>query len=236
MRTATRVIDRRHRMYIIIVGGGKVGYHLAKELMDDGHEILVIENDEGGPRTQQISDDLGSAAVLLGDGCEATTLESAGAARADMLIAATGDDEDNLVACQVAKHRCGVPRTVARVNNPRNEALFRILGVDVTVSATAAILGQIEQELPTHRLVPLLRLPGNRRLEMVELRIPDGARVVGCSVRDVELPEGTLITLIVSPDGTPHLPADTTFASGSEVIAITRIENEAALRAVLTEP
>ncbi len=221
-------------MYVIVVGGGKVGFYLAKELLDEGHEVLVIEKDEHGPRSAYIAEELGDV-VLRGDGCEATTLESAGTARADMLIAVTGDDEDNLVACQVAKNRFGVKRTVARINNPKNEMIFRKLGIDVTVSATAAILNQIEQELPTHRLVSLLHLRGNAGLEMVEIKVPSTARVIGQHVTEVLLPQGAMIALIVDAEGTPRLPGDSVLHPEDEVIAITRVEAEEQLRRALTE-
>jgi trk system potassium uptake protein TrkA len=220
-------------MYVIIVGGGKVGFYLARELLEEGHEVLVIEKDEHGPRSAQIAAELGDV-VLKGDGCEATVLEAAGTARADMLIAVTGDDEDNLVACQVAKNKFGVRRTVARINNPKNEGIFRKLGIDVTVSATAAILSQIEQELPMQRLVQLMNLPGNTGLEMVEVKIPPGARSLGQPVSDLLLPQGTLIALIVDPEGTPRLPGDAVLHAGDEVIAITRVGAEEQLRRALT--
>src|ERR1039458_2597468 len=136
-------------MYIIVIGGGKVGYHLAKALLTEGHEILVIEKDQS--RIDYICNELGSI-CLNGDGCEAAVLSEAGTERADMLIAVTGDDEDNLVACQVAKHKFKVPRTIARIKNPRHEKLFKTLGIDVTVSATNIILENIETEVPTHPL------------------------------------------------------------------------------------
>jgi trk system potassium uptake protein TrkA len=221
-------------MYIVIVGGGKVGFHLARELLDEGHEVLVIEKDEHGPRSAFIAEELGDV-VLRGDGCEARVQESAGVARADMLIAVTGDDEDNLVACQVAKYRFGVKRTVARINNPKNESIFRELGIDVTVSATTAILNQIEQEFPTHRLVPLLHLRGNSDLEIVEIKVPAGARVIGQSATKVLLPQGAIIALVVDAEGNPRLPGDSTLRAEDEVIAITRVEAENELRQALTE-
>ncbi|MGD0205599.1 MAG: TrkA family potassium uptake protein, partial [Dehalococcoidia bacterium] len=152
-------------MYIIIVGGGKVGYYLAKQLVEDGHEVLVIEKDAA--KCQQIADELGDIAVR-GDGCEGTTLDAAGTGRADLFIAVTGDDEDNLVACQVAKNKFDVRRTVARINNPKNEIIFKKLGIDTTVSSTALLLANIEQELPSHPLIPLLTLKGSG-LEIVEV-------------------------------------------------------------------
>src|SRR3972149_6109368 len=124
-------------MYIIVVGGGRVGYYLTKALLGEGHEVLLVEKDAAICET--ITDELGSV-CLRGDGCEATTLAEVGTDRADMLIAVTGDDEDNLVACQVAKHKFNVPRTIARIGNPQNEMLFKKLGIDVTVSSTKIIL------------------------------------------------------------------------------------------------
>src|SRR5512136_2459721 len=139
-------------MYIIIVGGGRLGYHLLKALLKEGHEVLVIEKD---PRIcKTITDELGSV-CYRGDGCEAATLAEVGTGRADMMVAVTGDDEDNLVACQVAKYKYNVPRTIARIRNPKNEALFKKLGVDVTVSTTDIILEAIEREVPTHPLTHL---------------------------------------------------------------------------------
>ena len=132
-------------MYAIIVGGGKVGFYLARHMLEDGHEVLVIEREAA--KCSQIAEELGDI-VLRGDGCEAITLASAGMGRADLCVAVTGDDEDNLVACQVAKAKFEVPRTIARINNPKNELIFRQLGIDTTVSATSVILAQIEQELP----------------------------------------------------------------------------------------
>jgi len=109
-------------MYIVIVGGGKVGYYLSKALLDEGHEIVTLEKD--ARRKEFICNDLGSVGIR-GDGCEATTLAEVGTNRADMLIAVTGDDEDNLVACQLAKYKFNVPHTIARINNPQNEAILR---------------------------------------------------------------------------------------------------------------
>lgn len=219
-------------MYIIIVGGGKVGFYLAKELLEEPqHEVLVIEKEAA--KCQRIAEELGDI-VLRGDGCEATTMEAAGFGRADMVIAVTGDDEDNLVACQVAKTRFHVSRTIARLNNPKNEAIFKRLGIDTTVSATAAILAQIEQELPTHPLIPLLTLKGGG-LEIVGVKVPPSAAVVGKRVRDILLPQQSLIALIIDQEGTPRIPtADTVIREEDEVVAVTPTETQDALRAVLT--
>jgi trk system potassium uptake protein TrkA len=220
-------------MYIIIVGGGKVGFHLAKELVDANYEVLVIEQD--AEKAKEIADELGDI-VIEGDGCEATLLEKAGTARADMLLAVTGDDEDNLVACQVAKQRFNVNKTVARINNPKNEAIFQKLEVDITVSATSAIMAHIEQSLPTPHLSVLLKLKGTG-LELVEVRVPDDSRVVGQPVRNVLLPYQSMIALIVGEDGQPKVPSgETVIHAGDEVVAVTLHESEAQLRDALMAP
>ncbi|MCH6555975.1 MAG: TrkA family potassium uptake protein [Chloroflexi bacterium] len=218
-------------MYIIVVGGGKVGYYLAKELVEEGHEVLVIEKDS--TKAERIAEELGDIS-LWGDGCEASTMEMAGFGRADMVIAVTGDDEDNLVACQVAKAKFNVPRAVARINNPKNEEIFKKLGIDTTVSATAAILAQIEQEIPTHPLVPLLRLKGGG-LEIVEVKVPVNAAVVGRRIDDILLPPQSIVALVIDEEGEPRVPnADTVVQGGDEVVAVTRTENEDALRSAFT--
>lgn len=220
-------------MYIIVVGGGKVGYYLAKELVEEGHEVLVIEKESS--RAELIAEELGDIS-LHGDGCEASTMEIAGFGRADMVIAVTGDDEDNLVVCQVAKAKFDVSRAVARINNPKNEQIFRLLGIDTTVSATSAILSHIQQELPTHPLIPLLTLKGGG-LEMVEVKVPENSAVVGKRISEIMLPQQSLIALIVDEDGVPRVPHnDTAVRAGDEIVAVTRTENEDALRSVLTAP
>ena len=217
-------------MYAVIVGGGKVGYYLAKELTAENHEVLIIEQDAA--KCERIAEELGDI-VLRGDGCEATTMEIAGFGRADMVIAVTGDDEDNLVSCQGAKHKFNVPRTVARLNNPKNKNIFKKLGIDTTVSATAAILAQIEQELPTHALIPLLQLKSG--LELVGVKVPPTASVVGKHVKELLLPHGSLLVLMVGKDGTPRLTTgDSVINAEDEVVAITDGENEEALRTILT--
>jgi len=219
-------------MYIVVVGGGKVGFYLAKELVEANHEVLVIERDPA--KCAEISETLGEI-VMRGDGCEAAMHERAGTGRADLLLAVTGEDEDNLVACQVARHLFSVARTVARINNPKNEVIFRELGIDFTVSATAVILSQIEQELPSHPLIPLLTLKGG--FEIVEVKIPNDAAVVGRRLDAVELPNQSLIWGIVDDGGNPKAPtADTVLHAGDEVVAVTLQESEEALRAALTGP
>jgi trk system potassium uptake protein TrkA len=221
-------------MYIVIIGGGKVGFYLAKELVEANHEVLVVEQD--GAKCVEISEMLGEI-VQRGDGCEASTQEAVGVGRADLLLAVTGDDEDNLVSCQVAKHIFNVPRTVARLNNPKNETIFHRLGIDVTVSATVAILAHIEQELPSHQMISLGMLPGGRGYEIVEVMVPREAAVVGRMIRDIELPQHSIIWGIVNAVGDPKTPtAETELRAGDEVVAVTLRENEEALRTALTAP
>jgi len=220
-------------MYIIVVGGGKVGFYLTKELVEEQHEVLLIE--QNPIKCAVISEDLPDI-VIQGDGCEASTLERAGVGRCNMIIAVTGDDEDNLVVCQVARHRFQVPRTVARVNNPKNEEIFSRLGIDKTISATSIIMGHIEQELPTHPLIPLMTLKGGG-LEIVEVKIPSDSFVVGKPIRDILLPHQSLISLIVDTEGHPRIPTgETVIHVGDEVVAVTMRESEGALRTALTGP
>lgn len=217
-------------MYIIVVGGGEVGYYLSKALLDEGHEILVIEKD--ADRSEFIIDGLGSVCVR-GDGCEAATLAEVGTGRADMLIAVTGDDEDNLVACQVAKHKFNVPRTIARITNPKNEAIFKKLGIDVTVSSTNIILEYIEQEVPTHPLTHLLTIR-DKGLEIVEVKIPPDSTTVGKLLKELSLPPGSVLSLLIRKEQKPHVPtANTMLQADDQIIAVTTPESEEALRAAL---
>jgi trk system potassium uptake protein TrkA len=217
-------------MYIIVVGGGKVGFYLARELVSEGHEILVIEQDRA--KCERIADELGDI-TLNGDGCEAAVLENAGTGRADLLIAVTGDDEDNLVSCQVAKNKFSVPRTIARINNPKNELIFKKLGIDMTVSATQAILTHIEQELPTHHLIPLMRIRRSG-FEMVEATLNADSPAAGRRLGDLELPEQSAITLIVDADGMPRAAdADTVLRPGEQVFAFAPADSEDDLRELL---
>ena len=217
-------------MYIIIVGGGRVGYHLTRALLDEGHEVLIIEKD--ATFSQIINNELGSVS-LHGDGCEAATLEEIGTGRADMLVAVTGDDEDNLVACQVAKYKFNVPRTISRVRNPKNETLFKKLGVDVAVSSTNIILEHIEEEVPTHPLTHLLAIEDIGQ-EIVEVKIPPEAATIGKSVRELSLPPDTKLALVIRKKGSYRVPTlNTIIKAEDRIIAITIPESEEALRYTL---
>jgi trk system potassium uptake protein TrkA len=218
-------------MYIIVVGGGRVGYYLSRALLDEGHEVLIVE--KNAYVCEVITEQMGSI-CFRGDGCEARTLAEIGTGRADMFIAVTGDDEDNLVACQVAKHKHNVPRTIARIRNPQNETIFKKLGIDVTVSATNIILEHIEEEVPTHPLIHLLTIR-DKGLEIVEVKIPPHATTVGKTVKELSLPEGSTLSLLLRKQQKPIIPkANTTLQAEDHIIAVTSPESEEALRAALT--
>ncbi len=217
-------------MYIIVVGGGRLGYHLTKALLDEGHEVLIIE--KNATISQAIASELGSV-CFHGDGCETAILTEAGTNRADMLIAVTGDDEDNLVACQVAKHKFNVPRTIARIRNPKNEAIFKKLGIDVTVSTTSIILEHIEHEVPSHPLMHLLSIQ-EKGLEIVEVTIPPDSTTVGKQVKELALPPDSILSLIIRKERKPIVPTtNTVLQAGDQIIAVTRPETEDELRAAL---
>jgi trk system potassium uptake protein TrkA len=216
-------------MYVVVIGGGNVGYYLTKELLTAGHEVVMIEKDPA--RARSIADELGSI-VIPNDGCEGRYQAEAGMARADVVAAVTGDDEDNLVACQVAKMRFNVPRAIARVNNPKNEALFRRLAIDDTVSPTRAILAVIEHEIPIHDLLHLAELEGGD-VQVVEAQLDASSPAIGRMLRDLELPGGSTIAVIVRDDRAIAARGDTALRVGDKLLAITSAEHEAELRSQL---
>jgi trk system potassium uptake protein TrkA len=209
-------------VYVIVVGGGKVGFYLTKELLAAGHELVLMEKDAA--RARQVADEIGSV-VLNRDGCEGAHLEEAGAARASIVAAVTGDDEDNLVVCQMAKHHFDVPRTIARVNNPNNEVLFRHLGVDEIISPTRMALAAIEQDIPVHELLHLAQLEGGE-LDLVEAQIDEGSPAVGRRPADISLPEGSTLFALIRDDAAQVIRPDTVFQAGDKVLAISRLQSE----------
>ncbi|GCE17840.1 potassium channel family protein [Dictyobacter kobayashii] len=213
-------------MYIIVGGGGDVGYYLTRYLLQQGHEILLLEKENR--RFQTLSEELGQS-VLKGDACEARTMEDAGARRADAVIAVTGEDEDNLVICQMAKERFNVGRTIARLNNPKHEELFQRLGIDVTVSPTKAILSLIESELPGQRFVLLMNLK-RAGLEIIQIVVPSLSPVVGKPLSQINLPRRSNLALIIRGDE-PIIPtADVTIEANDEIYALVNREGEEELR------
>jgi trk system potassium uptake protein TrkA len=213
-------------VYIIVVGGGKVGYFLSKELLEAGHELVILEKNAG--RARQIADELGSI-VLNRDGCEGKHLAEAGANRATIVAAVTGDDEDNLVVCQMAKHHFDVPRTIARVNNPKNEQLFRHLGVDEIISPTRMALASIEQDIPVHELLHLAQLKGGE-LGLLEAQITDDSPALGKPAADIKLPEGAKLFLVLRGNNVQAIRPETVLQAGDKVLAVARAECEDDLR------
>jgi trk system potassium uptake protein TrkA len=206
---------------VLVVGGGKVGYYLTKELIESGHEVALMEKER--TRAGQIADEIGSV-VIAQDGCEGKYLHEAGANRADIVAAVTGDDEDNLVICQMAKHHFDVPRTIARVNNPKNERLFRHLGVDEIISPTRMILGSIEQDIPVHELLHLAAL--DNELEIIEAQLQADSPAVGRSPGDLVIPQECSLFAVVRGGVATPLRADTVFQEGDKVIAIGKADCE----------
>jgi trk system potassium uptake protein TrkA len=203
-------------MYVIVVGAGKVGLNLARELIDKGNELTIVEND--ARRYATVEEELEHRAQY-GDGSELWVLERAGIERADMVIAVTGDDEDNILICQVAREKYGVERVIARCNNPRNLQHFELLGVKPAVSATDLILRLIEHEVPRYGLLHLLDLP-QERLEIIEIEVAEGSPADGAQVRELGIPEGSLVISILR-DGTGFVPlADSVVQSGDEVLLV----------------
>jgi trk system potassium uptake protein len=199
-------------MYVIVVGAGKVGWNLTRELLDKGHEVTLIEN--GRDRYSTVEQEL-EHNIQYGDASELWVLERAGIQRADMVIAVTGDDEDNMLICQVAKEKYMVERIIARVNNPRNREHFDLLGIRPVVSATDLILRLIEHEVPEYGLVHLLDLP-EQRLEIIELLLREDSQAAGRRVGDLEMPEGTLLISVLR-DGEGFVPVgDTVLRAGDE--------------------
>jgi trk system potassium uptake protein TrkA len=203
-------------MYVIIVGAGKVGWNLARELLEKGNEVTLIEGDRD--RYLTVEQEL-EHNIQYGDATELWVLERAGISRADMVIAVTGDDEDNMLICQVAKEKYLVDRIIARVNNPRNRQWFELLGIRPFVSATDLILRLIEHEVPEYGLVHLLDLP-QERLEIIEMLLSGDSRVTGRRVGDLEMPEGTLLISVLR-EGKGFVPnPDTVLEAGDEVLAV----------------
>jgi trk system potassium uptake protein len=203
-------------VYILIVGGGKVGSNLTSTLIHMGHEVTLIEGDR---ERYTLLEERFEHVVRPGDATELFVLERAGIERADLVVAVTGDDEDNIIVCQVAKEKYGVPKVIARVNDPRNQQHFDMVGITLTVSATATILALIEHELPQHELVTLIDLK-RENLEIVEFAIGAASPAAGKFVRELNLPSRSRL-ISVTRDGRAEIAiGDTQLAPGDLVMAI----------------
>jgi trk system potassium uptake protein TrkA len=218
-------------MYILIAGGGKIGANLARILLGDGrHEVTLIE--QRRDRFERLEQEFEHQA-LLGDATELYVLERAGIARPpDVVAALTGDDEDNLIICQLAREKYGVEKVIARVNDPRNQAHFDLLGISPTVSATRGLMALIEHEVPEHDLVHLLELR-KENLEIVEVQIPAGAPAAGKRVEKLDLPEGSRLISIMRNGRSEIAVGATELHPGDQVLAILQPGKEDELRRVL---
>lgn len=209
-------------MYIVIVGGGRVGLNLAQKLVNDKHAVALIEKDS--LRCDEISQEL-DALIVQGDGCEPKCLEDAEVGRADVVAAVTADDEDNFIICQLAKEVFGVRRTVARVNNPKNEHIFTELGVDVPINSTTIIAKIIEEETSFEDFVNLMTFKRGK-LALVRVDLSTESPVIDKAVKDLVLPKNSVIVSIVRGDSLIVPKGDTVLSKGDDVIALTSIENE----------
>jgi trk system potassium uptake protein len=216
-------------VYILIVGGGKVGSNLTSTLIHMGHEVTLIEGDR---ERYTLLEERFEHVVRPGDATELFVLERAGIERADLVVAVTGDDEDNIIVCQVAKEKYGVPKVIARVNDPRNQQHFDMVGITLTVSATATILALIEHELPQHELVTLIDLK-RENLEIVEFAIGAASPAAGKFVRELNLPSRSRL-ISVTRDGRAEIAiGDTQLAPGDLVMAILEPDVEDELKTQL---
>jgi trk system potassium uptake protein TrkA len=203
-------------MYVIVAGGGKVGLNLTRELMAKGHEVTLIENNR---RRYTILEPQLEHVVHLGDSTELWVLERAGIERADMVIAVTGDDEDNIIISQVAREKYGRDKIIARCNNIRNMEHFDLLNISPVISSTDLILRLIEHEVPQYGLVHLLKLQAED-LEIIEVEVGIGSSSAGKTVGEIDLPEGGLIIAILR-EGEGIVPGgDTLINAGDEVMLI----------------
>jgi trk system potassium uptake protein TrkA len=216
-------------MYVLIVGGGKVGESLARALSHEGYDVALVEKDE--PVSRKIAEELDNVLVVSGDGCDPARLEDAGIARAQVVTAVTGDDEDNLIICQLARDTFGVPRVIARVNNPRNEITFQKLGID-TVSSTTIITKLIEEEATIGDIFTLLALKRGK-LSIVEALLKPKAPAVDKPIKELKLPTDSILATIVRENQIIFPKGETKLQAGDSIIALTTIDQEGALREAL---
>jgi trk system potassium uptake protein TrkA len=221
-------------MYTNVAGGGKVGSNVTRTLIALGHEITLIE--QRPDRFARLEEEFGPT-VIRGDATEIAVLERAGIARPpELVLAVTGDDEDNLIICQIAKESYGVRKAIARVNDPRNQQHFNLLGITQTLCATTSILGLVEHEVPEHGLVQLLDLQ-KEGLVVVEVQMEKGAPGAGKKVADVALPSGSRLISVFRDGHTELVEPATVLTPEDQVLAV--VPTEAAMdlrRALLGAP
>lgn len=217
-------------MYMILVGGGNVGAQLAKRLIAREHEVLLMEKDSR--QAQRLASMLGENSIYVGDGCEIQTQRDAGFGRADVVVAVTGEDEDNLVVCQMAKTVWNVNRVLARVNDPSHEALFQSIGVNQTISATGIIYSLLDQQISSDDLIPVGALQRGS-IEVVEVVLSSRSPVIGMTVRDLKLPPQTNIVWLLREDQGHIVDGTTTLQDGDTLVAVVPQIHAGALREIL---
>ncbi|OGC94991.1 MAG: hypothetical protein A2142_00650, partial [candidate division Zixibacteria bacterium RBG_16_48_11] len=208
-------------MYVVVVGGGQVGVNLTKLLLAEGKEVLLVEKDP--KRYAQLADEFGEN-VILGDGTELGTLMDTGANRADVLIAATGADQDNLIICQTAKILYLIPKTIARVNDPRNEELFQTLGVDATVSSTRIIGSLIEEKIDPGMAIPLMALKGE--VEIFQTELESDSPLLQKKLSKLKLPEDVIIFAAIRGNEVIIPKGDTIFEEGDKLMVLAKKEGK----------
>jgi len=209
-------------MYIVIVGAGKVGYFLAKRLYQGKHTVSIVDKDKS--ICEEAAKQL-DVLVINGDGCDPRILEEAGITKADVIAAVTGDDEDNLIICQLAKEKFKVGRTVSRVNNPDNEHTFAELGVDVPIDSTKIIAKIIEEEVSFSDFVNLMSFKRGK-LAIVRVDLPEDSPVINKLVQDIQLPQDSVLVSIVRKEEVIVPRGETRLEAGDDIIAITGVGNE----------
>jgi trk system potassium uptake protein TrkA len=215
--------------YVIVVGGGLVGFYLARNLLKNGHEVTIIERN---PDTFELASRQIDCPVVLGDGSTIAVLERAGASRANVLCAVTDHDQDNLIACQVAKYHFGIPKAIARVKNPKNEAVMSRLGVDTTVSSTAIITSVIESELPATRARTLASLT-SCGVGIMEYHLTQASPVVGKKARQIKLPPNCSMVSILREGKAVTCFDGVVLKNGDTVVALVATNQEVVAREIL---
>ena len=204
-------------MYAVVAGGGKVGSNVTRSLLEMGHEVTMIE--QRLDRFASLEEEFGPV-VIRGDATEISVLERAGIGRPpELLLAVTGDDEDNLIISQIGKEGYGVRNAIARVNDPRNQQHFDLLGIAQTVCATTNILGLVEHEVPAHGLVPLLELR-KEGLVVAEAQVEGGSPAAGKRVGGIALPDGSRLISVFRQGRTELVEGSTVVRPGDQVLAV----------------
>lgn len=216
-------------MYVVIVGGGQVGYYLTKTLLSKGYEVTLV--DWNYHKVQLLEQELGEC-VLYASGSSIDGLEKAGCARADVIVAVTGDDEDNLVVCQLGKMYFKVPKAIARINNPKNERIFKELGIGTTISGTISISDAIERYVAKKQLTTLLAFDHDEMV-LVEAELQSDSPVIGKRISEIGLPYECILALIIRGRNVVFAKGDTVLEPKDMVIAIASMNEQDNLKTIL---